>query len=704
MITNVDPGLLAEFIDESHESLATIDSLLLELESQPSNSDIINAIFRPIHTLKGNSAYFGLLETKNLAHRMENILDGIRNHRLTVSASTIQTLLGALDFLKSILHMVRTTHTEKIDPADADRYAFLITKLENLNAKKAAKPEEILISVLRSLDAITANAEQSTAESLRNLSTFIKNTLPAVTATVPAEQLSGSKPDELESLEQILVQPFEKFLDDTQSSAVADLFDRLVPKSGGSQTEAICNQCIDAYKTMVGTVGFTPLLRELLLEKIQQLKEIGLWKEIRRQTPDAVQKKENPAEISVEKTMRVSESSIDTFLAFVGELISIEELFKQMQKTLLDAKVNFELLRSFNHAIESFALLSKNLRTSIMKIRKVPIKNLLKKGQRIVHDIAISGQKNIELKIQGEDIEVDKSIFSILDAPFIHLVRNAADHGIESPEVRKSAGKPAAGNLVIAVEESSRELLLTVKDDGAGINYEKIREKALSMNLISSSQILTKEQLQNLLFHAGVSTATKITEFSGRGVGMDVVKRTIESAGGSISIASTAGKGSQFSIKVPLSMGTQIIDGFCIASHGTCFILPIDCVVESFSVDATSYFQILGSSKVVVRHNQTLPVISLEVLLHLSNDQDTLLATQTKDTEKIVTLRVKNKFYAIIVDELLGIQKTMVKPIEWLNQYDSSIIGGSIQGDGSVALVFNEDGLDKLLKSITFKQ
>lgn len=393
--------------------------------------------------------------------------------------------------------------------------------------------------------------------------------------------------------------------------------------------------------------------------------------------------------------MRVFEKSIDGFLEYVGELVVVEEMFKHVQKQL-DASVRDTGITSdFRRIMKTFSALSANLRNSILEIRSVPVSGLLRKATRIVHDIAHENDKSIEVQITGDDLLIDKSYLELLDAPYVHMVRNAADHGIEPGNRRAEAGKPGTGTIRISARETDKEVEITVSDDGRGIDYDALYEKALERGLVSRSRGTDQTTLEKLIFTPGVSTARNVTDISGRGVGMDVVKQNIESAGGRIMITSTPGAGSTFSMLLPRNVSTQIIEGFLIQAADDIYVIPMELVNESFAFRSDDVSDISGKGRVIARQKALLPLIHLSTALNDSgNGYRFAVSDDMKGT--VISINARGKQAALLVDRILGVQKMILKEIDGLAARQHLFQGAGIMGDGTVAMIIGAEGLSAL--------
>ncbi len=542
----MDQSILAGFLEESKEALGGLDSLFVALEKTPDDLEVVNSIFRPVHSIKGNAPFFGLLRLKTLAHEFESLLAALRAKKILPSPALFDLLLAGIDEIKAVLERVGNGQPEV---GDQRQFEGLIERAK----------------------AATAGALDSSAS------------VPSAAEVAPAEQEA---------------------------------------KSVSAKTETV-------------------------------------------------------------KSMRVPEERIDTFLSFVGELIVAQDMLRHFTTKIEASQVDLTLIRDLGTINSVISTLGAGLERAIMSIRKVPVRALLQKAPRLVRDIAASKGKQIEVEIKGDEIEIDKSLVELLDAPITHMVRNAADHGIEAPEKRNLSGKQSKGTVSITCEELANDIVITIADDGAGLNYEGLTKKALALKMISAGEKLSETQVINLIFMAGVSTAQEVSEISGRGVGMDVVKRNIESAGGSIAVTSTPGKGCKFALKLPKSVTTQIMQGFVVESAGINFVLPLEKVHESWCLKKVDITNVVKGGPCVRRHDRMLPVVDLAKLLGE-------VSTHAGDeSHLVVTIDVDQKKLALFVDNVIGPRQLVLKPLEEISNQSKYFLGGALLGNGDLALVLD---------------
>ena len=383
------------------------------------------------------------------------------------------------------------------------------------------------------------------------------------------------------------------------------------------------------------------------------------------------------------KTMRIAEHAIDDFLVYVGELVMVSEMYQNFLTRLEDTDESARELRRIN---DTFDELSKNLQDSIMDVRKVPLEGVLRRAPRLIRDVASESGKTIRTRVEGGRVSADKSLIDLIEAPLVHMARNAADHGVESPAERKAAGKDPTGSIEILVEETGDELVLTVRDDGRGLDYPGLTRKAVSIGLLKEGAQPTEREIIDLLFASGVSTAETVTDISGRGVGMNVVKQNIDAAGGKISVQSTEGQGSEFSLRLPKSVTTQILPGFVFKVGHEHYIVPTDRVVRCLSLDAESIVTVVGSGECLSVHDRVLPLCRLRQVF--GDDQS---RSDPAGSEMVIVVDTGRNQIAMVVDEVVGMKRVVLKSVEALPMDYSMFSGGAVMGDTSVAMILDVD-------------
>lgn len=589
---DVDPQVLQGFLEESRDALAALDALFVLLEKNPADTNTISAIFRPVHSIKGNAPFFGLMRLKTIAHDFESLLAALRDKKVTGHKALFDLLLAGIDEMKAIVERVAAGQAEV---SNEEAYAQLLKSAREAAAGTLKPPVE----------------ESSLRESIIKFQTW----------NLSAEQ---------GAVREILLAAL--------STAP------LVPQESAAQP----------------------------LEKPKP-------------TPDPAPA--NVARAEGPKSMRVPEERIDTFLGFVGELVIAQDMLRHFSSKFNGHSFDTSLARDLQVINNVIANLGSGLETAIMSIRKVPLRTLLQKVPRLIRDVAAARGKEIQVAIEGENLEIDKSLIELLDAPLTHMARNAADHGIEKPEVREERGKPRAGTVSVTCRENPTEFVLTIKDDGAGLNQEALQRKAITLGIIQEGQTLSESQIVDLIFMAGVSTAQEVSDVSGRGVGMDVVKRNVESAGGSISVASIPGKGCTFSLTLPKSVTTQIIQGYVVQIQQINFVLPLALVHEAWRLCDSKVSYVLEKGQQVQRHDATQLIVDLGAYLELSEKRE------MDPSQLIVSVNQKDHMLALMVDKIIGPRQVVLKPLDHRINRDGLYLGGALLGDGAVALVLDVDHL-----------
>ncbi len=701
----IDIELLTGFIDEAQEGLAALDNLFIKLETDPRNIDTINAIFRPIHTVKGNSAFFGLLKLKQLAHEMESLLMLAKEGKLLLNESMIAVLLRGTDKIKEILSRARKSEPEIVDQA-----AFEGLVSEIIAARESKKDLlglwDELFDKFEKFKTDFANLDASYVKKLESVieiaSKLKKGDKQDTGQTQASAKVQDNRPEPLRRLRILLEKPAEAGLTQAETQEISALLDAMKYLTKQKESASVLDEALAEYKRIEqnGSGGET-LTIELLGEKVDKVSQLEGWNiteqktQTESQTPAAqtpavqtaaaAQKTSQPEVVpEAAKTMRVAEKTIDNFLSYVGELIVVGKMYDYLQKNINEGAGRTNFSRDFKNVNETFEMLSENLQKSIMEIRKVPVRTILQKAPRMVHDIAVATGKEIKVVLAGEKIEIDKRLIEVLDGPLTHMVRNAADHGVETTAERTAAGKERAGTIRISVSETKDDVTLSISDDGRGINLDAIKAKGIKLGLIKPDQKMTQDQLVDLIFVSGVSTAQKVTDVSGRGVGMDVVRRNIDSANGKITINTQQGKGSEFIIKLPKTVSTQIIDGFLVKVGRNSYVIPMDKVREVFRPQHSDISTVRGENECVMRHNELLPVIKLsDVFGEIDENAD--------EDKIMVSTNILKRKMALCVDRALGVQKVVLKEFGKLDLTSEFYTAAAVMGNGDIAMVLDVD-------------
>ncbi len=707
----IDPILLAEFLDESLYALSAVTSQVVSIEGRSDDTEQINAIFRPVHSMKGSAAFFGLFKTRELAHELETVLDHIRNGQLAPTADAVSVLLKGFDELSAVLSRVQNSDPEVCDD---DAYNAVMDAVRNLAAQDHSGVGKLWATV-RNLMAELRHAPvlQGTSELDRlNEAIAVFEELDARSNNIGSLPSSPALDDLvalLGELTGILNKPFDGTLGDADSARVLELFKAVAEAVENDDCRRLAEAAIADYDAMVPLLGFEPLLAEVLLDKVQLIRD-GLSaaapvKESDRDAMDSSESDNDPTDSPAsptgniatndsipaerQKIMRVSEETIDGFLSHVGELIVVREMFEHLRRRVEELELAHTVVSELRRLTETFSSISRDLERSVMSIRKQSVRGLLQKVPRIVRDIAVAAEKEIQVRTFGDDVLIDKSLVETLEEPLVHMIRNAADHGIEPPDIREAAGKARVGTIEVKIEEEDEEIVTTIVDDGKGLDLVAIRNKAVSLGLVGEHGEMSEKDLIDCLFCSGVSTAETITDISGRGVGMDVVKRKIDACGGSIAVHTNQGAGTVFCLRLPRSVTTQILNGFIVSVNDTCYVLPINKVIESFPTSPDILGRTYGNDLYIKRHGSMIPVISIGQLFTPAVNGE----RSTAVSGILVVVEDNGHKAAMLVDTLVGIQQVVLKKMTGLQMKTEVFCGAALMGDGSVSLIIDIDKL-----------
>lgn len=655
------------FIEESKEHIQSLNDHLLELEKSPENIEIINEIFRSAHTLKGMSATMGYQDLANLTHNMENVLDAVRNKKLTLNVDTIDVIFNAVDALESMVFDIIDGGEGKKDVTN------LVRKLD------AIENGELNVS----------NSSSETKASVSEVSN-IQEGLDQFELTV----LQQSKERGFNNY-QVTVQLQEScLLKAARVYMVFEIFEQIgeVIKSTPSVTE-LENENF-GYKFTVILV--TKDMADAVEQKIMKVSEIekvtvseleisqnngGIESQTDEAEEGAVKKeKAKSHQHLTSKTIRVNIDRLDTLMNLFEELVTDRGRLEQIANTLRNSELQ--------ETVERITRISGDLQNIILNMRMVPIDQVFNRFPRMVRQLTRDLNKDVDLQIIGAETELDRTVIDEIGDPLVHLIRNALDHGIETPEVRKANGKSEKGILKLSAYHSGNHVFIEISDDGAGINRDKVLAKAIANGLATKEQAahFTDQQVYHLIMESGFSTADQISDISGRGVGLDVVKNTIESLGGSISIDSDFGNGSTFLIKLPLTL--SIISVMLTEVQDEKYGIPLSSIIETAIVHKDEVMS-AHNKQVIDFRGKVVPLVSLQKVFDVPGEGE------TGDYYSVVIIRQGDKMTGLIVDSFIGQQEVVLKSLGNYLTDIFAISGATILGDGQVALIVDTNALIK---------
>ncbi len=682
---------LSIFIDETREHLQSLNEQLLILEKEPENADTINEIFRAAHSLKGMAGTMGYKRMQCLTHDMENVFSEIRNGKMQVKSELVDLLFRGLDALENYLDSIINTQDEGTNDNQD-----IIDGLQNFmqsgmaGAASAAKTEEKpaeteAASEMAGKTLVMAEHELKAArkavadkENVFNITVHIQESciLKAARAFLVFKALEEVG-DIIKSVPEVQDIEDEKF--DYDFSII------LLTK----ETEEKVKSLITNVSEIKGAVITVPEIPEEEKESVEAVSEGSAAVQAAPQAQAAAQKKEavkqtakQAAKPAVNRSVRVDIEKLDDLMNLVSELIIAKNGLVSMNGNDNTSGQN----GSFNEQIEYLERITTNLHQSVMKVRMVPIESVVSRFPRMIRDLSKKLGKKMELYMTGEDTELDRTVIDEIGDPLMHLLRNAADHGLESNEERIRLGKPETGSIFLDAYQEGNNVVIEVRDDGAGINVEKVKQKALSKGTITPEQaeVMTDKEIIDLLFRPSFSTAEQISDVSGRGVGLDVVKTKIEALGGNIETRSTLGEGSNFIIRLPLTLA--IIQALMVEIGVEKYAIPLGSIetIEDVDINEVKY---VGNKEVINLRGSVIPLIHLAQVLDVENSKE------EAQSLTVVIVKKGDKLAGLVVDSLIGQLEIVIKSIGKYINNSKMISGATILGDGEIALILDVNAL-----------
>ncbi|MBN3045212.1 chemotaxis protein CheA [Pectobacterium brasiliense] len=649
------------FFDEADELLADMEQHLLLLDPSEPDTEQLNAIFRAAHSIKGGAGTFGFKVLQETTHLLENLLDGARRGEMRLSTDIINLFLETKDIMQDQLDAYKTAQEPNAESFEYICQALRQLALESKADGDAAQPDASVATppsaspssngvgkgeMRIALTGLKSQEIPQMLEELGNLGT-VKD--PHQTDTsVEVTLVTSESEDDISAVLCFVLEPEQISF----KSAVA--------------SQPVVAEAVETLAVVEAPVVVAPVAPSApVAAKPQAAPENG----------------KNKAKTG-DTSIRVAVEKVDQLINLVGELVITQSMLAQ-RSSELDPVAHGDLLNSMGQLERN----ARDLQESVMSIRMMPMEYVFSRFPRLVRDLAAKLDKQVELTLMGSSTELDKSLIERIIDPLTHLVRNSLDHGIESPDKRVAAGKSAVGNLTLSAEHQGGNICIEVIDDGAGLNRERILAKALSQGLAVNDS-MSDEEVGMLIFAPGFSTAEKVTDVSGRGVGMDVVKRNIQEMGGHVEIHFQAGKGTTIRILLPLTLA--ILDGMSVKVNNEVFILPLNAVMESLQPQSEDLYPLAGGERVLQVRGEYLPLVELFHIFDVDG-------AKTDATQGIVViLQSAGRRYALLVDQLIGQHQVVVKNLESNYRKVPGVSAATILGDGSVALIVDVSALQAL--------
>jgi two-component system chemotaxis sensor kinase CheA len=705
---------LATFFEESREMLDQMEQTLLRLEDDPDDIEELNALFRAAHTIKGSAGLFGLSDVVQFTHHVETTLDELRNRTITLDAKLSSIIFRCRDHIECLIDLSRDNSplNDEQKVTEASLLADLVGgAAEKPRADAVARAAPVSEPVATAADGawhISAHFGPDTYRdgfdpiAVISYLSSVGEVGPVETLIPPNATLESIDPEscylgfefrlETSATKSQIEDAFRFVQDDCQlrlippTATTAEYIEHIEAfAEDGKRIGEILVRCgciterelAEAVAAQAAAPeGWTPQPIGVLLVEQQSVTEDVVEAVVKKQTKQKEQKSEE------NRMVRISAEKLDSLINLVGELVIAGAGASAIAQSMASSRL-IEASNQVNTLVES-------VRNTALAMRMVPVGETFSRFRRVVRDVCAELGKEVELELLGSEAELDKSVVEKIADPLMHIVRNALDHGIEMPADRVAAGKPAAGKLVLSAFHDSGNVVIRITDDGRGINRAKVLKKAVERGLVDANAQLDDSQIVALLFAPGFSTADKVSNLSGRGVGMDVVKRNIESLRGTVSLTSQEGQGAVVEIRLPLTLA--IIDGFLVRVGGTHFVLPLDVVVECINPDGLpADFETQATNRLSLR-GKVLPVIYLRQLFNITAPRNA--------RQSIVIVRSGGQQVGLVVDTLVGEYQTVIKPLGQLFSAVRGLSGSTILGSGEVALILEPNALVGLASEV----
>ena len=683
------------FIDESSEHLQCLSDCIMTLEKEPDNKDTINEVFRAAHSLKGMAGTMGFKRMQHLTHDMENVFQEVRSEKIYVDSSMIDLLFKCLDALDQYLENVKASSDEGTEDNE-----LIIKELNDFIAKangatvepKKAEPVQEVVEAepVASANVVKLELTEAEKEEAANAKADGKN-IYALTVYINKDCLLKAARAFLvfravEGLGEIFANhpsshdiEDEKFdLDFSFCVASNEKLDKIIAAAKDvSEIDDVVGE------EVVDLVVVKEEKEEVVEAEVPaaQTAQAAQAKAAPAPAQAAAQKKQTPAKPATNRTIRVDIEKLDALMNQVSELLIAKNSLVSVSSSEGGNFAN----QGFRETVESLERITTNLHESVMKVRMVPIESVVNKFPRMIRDLARSLDKKMELYMTGEDTELDRTVVDQIGDPLQHLLRNSADHGLESAEVRKERGKPETGTIFLNAYQEGNNVIIQVGDDGNGIDVEAVKAKAVERGVITQEQadVMTQKEAVNLLFMPSFSMAKKITDISGRGVGLDVVKSNIEALGGDVEVKTKLGEGSTFTVRLPLTLA--IIQALLVKIREEQYAIALGSItsIEDVPVSDIKYVE---AKEVIHLRDTVIPLVRLDRVLDIEPKED-------PESLTVVIVKKGDQQAGLVVDDLIGQQEIVIKSLGKFINGNKLISGATILGDGEVALIIDANTL-----------
>ncbi len=674
----------ATFFVEAAEHLEHMEAALLQLEHAPEDGELLNTIFRAAHSIKGASTTFGVEEVGKFTHVLENLLDRLRDGKMTATSQLVELLLTSVDVIEGLIAAA------KDGAPPPENLAQVFAELQKANTDQPATTTSVPTEAALPQPSITkSKTYQVTLRPSKDFFRFGQDPLLLLREIADLGTTSHLVVDrsklppfaELDvencylswSLELTTEKPVQS-INDVFLFLDGDSYYEVSEKLPGQTTETNVPPSEPSVITPEAKVA-PQVSAAAVVPPAEMPANTSAVSTAKASTP-AKAAPANKSSGAENETVRVDRCRLDELINQIGELVIGSSMVEQELRQRLNGVESA--------AMNQLAKIVRDLQEMSLSLRMVPIAGTFQKMARVIRDLGRKLNKQIDFITEGDDTELDKSVVDQIGDPLVHMVRNAADHGIETTEERIAAGKSPTGKVTLRAFQQGGNIFIEIEDDGRGLNRQKLVEKAIERGIISASDHLSDTEICNLIFHPGFSTAAQITDVSGRGVGMDVVRRNVEALQGSVTIRSVFGKGSTITVRLPLTLA--ILDGLLVGLDNETYVVPLLSVVESIRIETKEIRQVVGAGEVILLRGEVVPLVRLDRVLKTNSEND-------EQSGLLVIVEDQGKRFALMVDELLGQQQVVLKNLETNFCKVPGVAAATILGDGRVALILDIFGV-----------
>ncbi len=663
-----DSEIFLEYLSESYDHLEESESNILTIEENKHDLEPINAIFRSIHSIKGSAGFLGLADMQKVSHELEALLDKARKGEITITQEIIDICLNSIDVLRKL----RENLAIKVDK--------VLGKVADSNSSHKEQPINIQPTIDKILSILNKEADQKdTVEEQREVDMLVDESTQADTSqTGKLEENS-----EVDYIGEILVddgeitqEQLDKALQN-KSRKIGEIF----VDEGLTTADKIEEALKEQKKQLLGEILIEKgeitgsELEDALTEQKRKMGEVLVRDGAT--SPDRIDSALQQQTSLRSRTVKVDTNKLDNLFNMVGELV--------IANSLISGEMNSINNNGLSKNLSQLNKVTKDIQDQVMSMRMVPLKQTFQKMSRLARDVSLRAGKKVKLQISGEETELDKNVIEEIADPLVHILRNSVDHGIEPENERVAKGKPGEGIVRLSAFHRGGNIVIEIEDDGRGLQKDKILKKAIEKGLINDQSGLSDNQIYHLIFTPGFSTAENVTNISGRGVGMDVVTKNIEKIRGKVEVTSHEGKGTQFTIKLPLTLA--IIDGIVVKVGNATYIIPTISIEESIRPKREEINTITNKGEVINRRGNLFPLVRLHKLYNINT-------TKTNPWDAIVIIvESEEGRFSILVDELIGQQQVVIKNLGERFKNVKGISGSAILGDGKVGLILDVSGI-----------